>query len=659
MHSAENRALKRRAFGRLLKDTTANVLPLAAAGMLVLVGLVGGGVDASRAYMVKNRLQNACDSAVLAGRRAVSADGFDEEAEAQARSYFNTNFDQSSEGTTATVFNPTSPDDGNTIEGAATTNLDTILMGVFGFQNLSLAVSCSASMSVGNSDVVMVLDSTGSMAETLEGTSVTRLSALQDAMKNFYDTVNGATQGTNARIRYGFVPYSSSINVGRLLNEDWISDSHTIQSRVPQFTGRNVVVLTGWGEPYYGSSTGSSEITSANWVLVSGPYSKQSQCNDAEPVDTAWVNRGTTSTSTDTKIDGEGRKVTTTTTSQPQRRTDYECYRGNDRKYYVISRQQDRDFYNHQHEYRNPVYTTETVNEFDYWIYKNVAPTDPFAPDFATYKTFNPAQSHTGTNGTPRTFTWDGCIEERATVSASEFTVAGSTISPADAADLDIDGIPDSSNPATQWKPMWQGISYYRTVVQDGREYLTNSPETQRGRATGTYCPYQAQLLTEMDESAFDGYADSLTAQGSTYHDIGMIWGARLSSPTGPFSANVTDAPDNGGAVARHIIFMTDGVMAPNYNIQSTYGVEWHDRRVTNDGYTDQATRHTARFLAVCAATKAKGIRVWVIAFASGLTTQLERCASSDSSFTASNADELNKAFQEIAKDVGELRITQ
>ncbi len=118
-------------------------------------------------------------------------------------------------------------------------------------------------------------------------------------------------------------------------------------------------------------------------------------------------------------------------------------------------------------------------------------------------------------------------------------------------------------------------------------------------------------------------------------------------------------APTNGGKVSRHIIFMTDGIMEPTTSVQSSYGIEWHDRRVTNDGSSNQATRHTARFSALCNAAKAKGFRVWVIVFESTVTSSLSTCASDNSSYTASTSAQLNTAFQEIAKNVGELRVYQ
>ena len=166
-------------------------------------------------------------------------------------------------------------------------------------------------------------------------------------------------------------------------------------------------------------------------------------------------------------------------------------------------------------------------------------------------------------------------------------------------------------------------------------------------------------MLSGMSEVQFDNYADSLIATGNTYHDIGLLWGARLISPQGLFASNVNEAPANGANVSRHLIFMTDGSMQPSISVQSAYGIEYHDRRVTDNGSSSQSSRHSDRFLALCEAVKAKGVRVWVIAFATGLTDNLVTCASDESSFLAENADELNTAFQEIAKEVGELRITQ
>ena len=83
----------------MFRETGGNVLPMATAGMMVAMVLIGGGIDMGRAYLAKNRLQAACDAGVLAGRRAVASTGFDAAAQSQARTYFAANFDNGVMGT--------------------------------------------------------------------------------------------------------------------------------------------------------------------------------------------------------------------------------------------------------------------------------------------------------------------------------------------------------------------------------------------------------------------------------------------------------------------------------------------------------------------------------------------------------------------------------
>ncbi|MFD2578706.1 hypothetical protein ACFSTD_09160 [Novosphingobium colocasiae] len=112
--------------------------------------------------------------------------------------------------------------------------------------------------------------------------------------------------------------------------------------------------------------------------------------------------------------------------------------------------------------------------------------------------------------------------------------------------------------------------------------------------------------------------------------------------------------------MARHLIFHDRRHHGAQLHRQSGLGgLEWWDRKITTDGSSNDASRHTSRFLAACAAIKDKGIRVWVIAFTASLSTDLTTCASPNSSYTASDAAGLNTAFQTIAKEVGELRVVQ
>lgn len=640
---------------RLRGDTAGNVLPLVAGTVIVGAALVGGAVDMGRAYVVKSRLQAACDAGVLAGRRAVTSNGFDSTAQSQATGYFATNFEASQFEARDATFSASATDSGNTINGTATAKVNATVMRLFGSREFVLSATCTSSMGVGNSDVMMVLDTTGSMDWTLAGSTQTRIQALRTAMKNFYSTLATATAGSNARIRYGFVPYSSSVNVGQLLltaNPTWLADSHTIQSREAVWRQVTVQTFSHWGTPTAStdSDTGSASDDGAA-TQYSGPYSSRSDCNNAIPADTPWVNSGGPSTGAPTTAtNGSGQQVTTTTTSQQQVSTTYFCQRawsGGPR--YVYAQRQVRTLYTYAYETRDPVYIDTTTTEFDRWDYK------PVVYNTATYKTFAATTTLTGSNGTAQSSTWEGCIEERGSTPAASFSYNSITgISPS-AADLDIDSAPTSSA-SSKWAPMWPDVAYYR--LNSWGNLTSTSPATNGGLASSA-CPAAARLLATMTQAQFDAYADALTPDGSTYHDIGMVWGARLASPDGIFAANVNATPPNGGNVSRHIVFMTDGEMSTTYSGQTSWGIEYQDRRVTDDGYSNNNSRHTSRFLALCEAAKAKGIRVWTIAFAAGTTTDLSTCASPASAFTASNAAQLNTAFQEIAKQVGELRVVQ
>lgn len=641
----------------ILRDSSGSLLPMAAASVLVLGLLVGGSVDVSRGYMVKNRLQSACDAGVLAGRRAVDSNGFDTNAEAKAAEFFGVNFNDTSQGTRNTVFAPSSPDNGNTIVATATAVLDTTIMRVFGKDQIDLTVECSASMGVGNADITMVLDTTGSMTTVLSGSSQTRIEALRVAMRNFYTTVDTSMSGGNARIRYALVPYSSSVNVGTILNElnpNFIANSVAIQSREPIYRTVTSQVQNGWnsnGTTTYGS--GASVENWTNWSnFNSTQYSNLSNCNSAKPANVAWANNGgsTTTGPTDT-VNGSNQKVTTTTVNQPQKSTEYQCVSSGS-KYRLQSRSGTRTLYSYTYVTRDPIYETVSSEVFDHWNYVQRT------FDTSQYKLGNPVNVNVGTNGANLSTTWAGCIQERQTTNAATFsfsTLLG--ITPSGASDLDFDSAPGISG-TSAWAPQWPQLAYYRTTSSGST--LTNTASSLYGGKANAYCPTGARKLGEMTSDEFGAYADSLTPQGSTYHDIGLIWGARLSSPDGMWSDLVTDPPSNGGEVSRHLIFMTDGIMEPTNAILSSYGIEYHDRRVTSDGSVAQQTsRHTSRFNAVCEAVKAKGIRVWVIVFGTSLTTSMQTCASANSSFTANNAAQLNTAFQEIAKKVGELRVIQ
>lgn len=596
----------------LLRSRKGNVLPIVAAGLIPMAAMIGGAVDMSRAYMVKARLQQACDAAVLAGRREMAQGTYTSANRATARDFFDVNFKDGFQGTEDLSFSSSNPNGTSRVEGTASVNVPTTIMGIFGKEIIPVETECEAELNVSNSDITFVLDTTGSMSgyiSTGGGSYERRIEALRSAVISFYDTLASAANGSNARVRYGFVPYSVTTNVGELI--------YDINKR----------------------------------YLIGGTANETWNYQSRRPI---WE---TTETSTETEVRYE-------THPNTRRRNQCESY-GDERSDYSGNTRRDYERWTWGDD-REPwsgggrktcvrrVTETTTVTSttqspvysaganFHHWEYlQRTYQVDGFLDSI---KSSNPAvvlPTNTGTTYDR----WNGCVEERDTVTAGNFSyVAGTGIVPSTGPDedydLDLDTVP--YNRATKWRPYWDNVYYLR----NGSRY--------------TVCPQKAQLLSEMSRNQVRNYVNSLSTGGNTYHDIGLIWGGRISSPSGIFSANVTAVPNNSGTVQRHVVFMTDGELQTFSDYSAGWGIETLDRRITGGSNNPSLQeRHRRRYLAVCEAIKGKGIRLWVIAFGTSLTDDLRTCGSSGSAFHANNSAQLEQSFQNIAQQIAELRLTR
>jgi Flp pilus assembly protein TadG len=232
----------------LISDRRGNAFMLTAAAIIPVIGFVGSAVDIGRAYMTQLRLQQACDAGVLAGRRAMAGASYDDAAEAEADKMFNFNFPEAKYGASGILFSSEAVNAAD-VAGQASAVLPTALMFMFGKDEFRLSVDCTAKLEISNVDVMMVLDVTGSMRNKADsGDADTKIVALRAAAKDFYATLASADIG-DGRLRFGVVPYSSSVNVGGILiakDPSWISDSATLPSRRGE-GWQNVQVCNRWG----------------------------------------------------------------------------------------------------------------------------------------------------------------------------------------------------------------------------------------------------------------------------------------------------------------------------------------------------------------------------------------------------------------------------
>ena len=646
----------------LAKDVAANTLAIVAAAMVPLVAMVGGGVDASRYYMAEARLQSACDAGALAARRSMEDEAFSRDDEEVGDAFFNQNFPEDSFGVDELTHDFSATDDGEVI-GTASAEMPTTIMSLFDYDKFDLEVSCTADINISNTDVMFVLDVTGSMNCVATDTSCTnngnveatnsKMDNLRASVLTFYDTVEEATSDT-AQVRYGIVPYANQVNVGDSLDAAWMASSHTYQSREGVYesgsTGGGVISTeyNRTGSAYNWSSHGVETRTwyglSYNECVNRAQNAEYDIYYSSDP--NGW-----------TLVSSTGSNPVIKTYTGPVR---YEYYETN-WNYSQTYRSSDgrcRLNQNHQRYYGQSTITIveepgEEVTNWTSWVYR------PVTYDVSSVKANGYLVAPTGWDGANVTHYWNGCIEEANTVNTS-------TWNPVDpsAYDLDIDLVPSSEE--EKWSPMLPTLVWQR--YNDGGNYYSNGwtqsdvESTDNKTQAAIYCPKAARKLAPFDsrEDLEDWISESngFEAEGSTYHDFGMIWGARFISPDGIFADENTNAP-NGDAISRHIVFMTDGTQSTSNYIYGLYGLEWWDRRVTSDGSSSQMeNRHAARFQAACRAARNKNISVWVVAFGTTLTQNLIDCATPGRAYSANNADELDDAFREIAEKIAALRLT-
>lgn len=606
---------------RLGRDVRGNTLAMMCAFLIPLSALTGSAVDMGRLYVVKVRLQQACDAGALAGRKFMSNSGttLDSNATTQATTFFANNFRSGWMNTTSVSFTPSKTSD-NQVTAVASATVPMTIMKMFGSTSSTLNVSCTARYDIADTDIMFVLDTTGSMAcTTADGTggcsqpivtytrpdgttgyyvsekSGSKISGLRTAVLNFYDTI-AANAASSTHIRYGFVTYTSTVNAGYALPTADLVTNWSYQTRKVT------------GDVNNGSATTSSTTNTTQSVCTSratgrSPATGYTTSGTASNVTTSWTNNNS---------------GTCVTTTQPLKPTWRYAQWPLDVSQYI---------------------TGATVD-------------DPSKITAATSK-------------------WQGCLEERDTTASSSFNV--NSLPP----DLDPDLAP--TNDSTKWRPMWPDVIYYRGSNMTYVDYAGNSSnpygDSTSTSTAGQYtnmniynnialgyvsCGKPVSRLAVMTRTDVSNYvnATDFKAQGGTYHDTGMIWGTRMISPNGIFAADTAAWPGN-NPPNRYIVFMTDGDMAPNTSIYGMYGMEYYDQRVTGGNTANDLAYHNARFLAECAAAKARNITVFVVGFGQTLTTELNTCASPGQAYYASDNAALQSAFNSIATQVAKLRISQ
>ena len=215
------------------KDTSGNALMMMAAAVLPLTAMIGGGLDMGIAYTARAKLQNACDAGVLAGRQAMQGNIWSTDAQAEAQKFFDFNYPAGLHGATNLAFAVRqNPGDGAELLATASAEIPTVIMRVFQIDSLDIAVDCNAKKETGHNDIMVVLDVTGSMlnAPSVDSTGTSKIGRLRVGTLGLY---RGLDDGDDETItRFAILPYSHTVNVGGLLESDWVLDNQVYENRL-------------------------------------------------------------------------------------------------------------------------------------------------------------------------------------------------------------------------------------------------------------------------------------------------------------------------------------------------------------------------------------------------------------------------------------------
>ncbi len=634
---------------RLRRNTAGNVMMMTAFALIPLMGMIGAGVDMSRAYLVKSRLQQACDAGALAGRKFMTGATLTTAVSTQAQNFFKNNFPTGSFGTTNVTFTPTLDATGQVI-GSATASVPMTVMQIFGNSSITMGAVCDAKLEISNTDVMMVLDVTGSMANCPDdsncgGGAGSKIVGLRQAVLDFYDTLHNASSST-AQLRFGFVPYDQSVNIGDVLPAGYIADNWTYQSRLANMTTPVYVPQTGTNVLTTEIYSGGATISQNNCTKFGQNKSFSGFVGGTNPVVTP--NSPATTATIDQYSNNSASGVDWGYSGGSG--TSRNCRRTRNRSAGVLDGYKFTDW-----TYQEESYVTST---FKTGAGVTLATADPntqkFTGKVATSGSYNMAElAAASPTGDRVTSTWGKCVEERDTVQNATFPTI-----PSGALDLDIDTLP--STEASKWRPAWHDVVFNRN------DYVTETTTLDYNNISNRMvldesCPSAAaRKMAVVTRAEVETFTNSLTPGGYTFHDLGMAWGARLISPTGMFASENATAP-NGKPISRHIVFMTDGVMRAVPNTYSSHGLEYLDQRVAPQGSVEATMNavHNERFQALCDAAQAKNISVWTVAFGTDNPPTLVSCANPGQAFRATDTATLRANFQTIAARISSLRLTR
>lgn len=197
-----------RAFA-VLHNEHGSIATMFALTVFIVFGFVGSAIDFARVYRARSAIQSGIDTATLAGARAKQLGGTDTDAIAAANAYLSPI--KQKLGLAGSIEFSVA-DNGSTLIGSALIDVPTMFLKVVGMEKLSFQAAGAATFGAGsnsqtNVELVMMLDTTGSMQGQ-------KIADLRSAAQDLVDIVVSDNQ-SGATSRVGVVPFSIAVKLDK------------------------------------------------------------------------------------------------------------------------------------------------------------------------------------------------------------------------------------------------------------------------------------------------------------------------------------------------------------------------------------------------------------------------------------------------------------
>jgi Mg-chelatase subunit ChlD len=608
-------------------DTRGNVAMIFIGSFFVLLCAIGGAIDFSHSFGLRTRLQDSCDTAVLAA--AVDPSKTEAEMQVIADKAFAENMTGLENAATTKLTKTVDAKGSTVLIYTASTQVPTQFLGLIGMSNLSLQTLSKSDATIRNTEIAFVLDSTGSMANDA------RMTNLKSSVDSMLLALLDAAGANSSNTKVAIVPFDTQVKIDAGINLPYIDygkitvsqgcksgtngylcnilkDSYdkicktaTDMAQCKQRVKVSYKTYTSGDRTYYVTQLYSYEGSGGNYTLYS--YS-----DTIYTITTTVNNPGGTSTNAETGV------VTTTQPSTSSSTTQY---------------------FESQNGAKSTVADLTTYNATPSGFTAGTTSTDG-TTNLITYS----ASYSNGYGAVDAVNTSATGYYNSTTKDNNVYTTFGTEAKAGDYGKTKIVSSPAYASNQSAWTGFVidrysdktkKTVGGYDTSADSAVSSDVNSLYPARPMVSGSKLVNVMGLTSDI--SGARTRVQNMQPSGETNITIGMQWGMEVLSPEAPFTGGSNWKTP---LYTKYIILVTDGMNVKSRDYSGT-----------------DIDKRTAL---ACQAAKDKGIIVFVVKLIEGNSSMLETCASSKAYYyDLTSASQLGDTMKTILKSIRKIKLAQ